>query len=392
MTGTHGAAGSALGYLYQTAWALLELLRRGPDTPDAQVSVEMYDDVAWDVDGTPTERLQLKHHLNTSASIGDKSVDLWRTIRVWLDDANPNDADGALLVLVTTAVAPTTSGVYRLREASVDLAEAQRLLETAARESKAAETAGTRERFLGLPSHDRQALVSRIRLVDGAPQAVNVDLEVRKALSWTIPRAHADMFMEMVWGWWNREVLSMMQGLRGPVSVGEVQDQLAQVREQFTADRLPTLLHLADINAGEMERMLGDRPFVAQLRLIDWPKLSLQRALTDYYRTFVHQTRWMDDDLIGLSELTRFGAELVDEWQSEFEFMGLELAQDATESDLKAAGVRLLRKLLDSTAIRVRPRYDEQYFARGKRHELADTMEVGWHPHFVDLLAIDSVR
>lgn len=57
MTAVHGA-GSAIGYLYQTSWALLHLLRRGPDVPDVSVSVEMHVDVAWNIDGTPTERLR----------------------------------------------------------------------------------------------------------------------------------------------------------------------------------------------------------------------------------------------------------------------------------------------------------------------------------------------
>jgi hypothetical protein len=103
--GGHGAAGSALGYYYQATWALLELLRRGPDMPDARISIELYDDVAWDAAGTATERLQLKHHLNAAASITDKGADLWRTIGVWMDEASPGDPTGELLAIVTTAAA-----------------------------------------------------------------------------------------------------------------------------------------------------------------------------------------------------------------------------------------------------------------------------------------------
>lgn len=382
MTVEHGAAASALGYQYQTAWALWDLLLRGPDMPDASVSIEMFDDVAWDVDGTATERIQLKHHLNAAAAITDKGADLWRTIRVWLDDGSPTDPDGAALVLVTTALAPSDSGVFRLRPETLDSSEAERLLVTAAKESDAVGTAQTRKRFLGMPNADRIGLLSRVRLLDGSPQVTDIDAEVRKLLTWGMPRGREDLFMEMVWGWWNTEALAMLRGNRGPVGVGEVHEQVTDIRDQFTSDRLPTLLHLADIDKAEVERLLGDRTFVSQLQLIDWPEHNLQRALIDYHRAFVHQTRWVDDDLIGLHELLNFGIELVDEWKSEFEFMRRDLPEDASDDALKAAGVALLRGLLASTSIRVRERYDEAFFARGKRHELADQMVIGWHPHF----------
>jgi hypothetical protein len=368
----HSAGASALGYLYQSAWALLELLRRSPNEPDAQVSIELFDDVAWDVDGSPTERLQLKHQLNLSASITDKSTALWKTIRVWLDDATPTDPTGALLVLVTTAVAPDDTGVRCLRPATLDLTEAQR--------------------FLELSHAERQVFVSRMRLLDGSPAVQDIDAEIRKELRWTMPRGHEDAFMEMVWGWWHREALGMLRRIRGAVGVGEVLDHVSEIRDQFANDRLPTFIALSDVDPAAVEQMLGDRTFVAQLRLIDWPEQNLQRALIDYYRANVQQTRWVDDDLIGLQELVDFGTELVDEWKSEFEFMKMELAEAATDDELKAAGVALLRKLLESTEIKVRPRYDELFFARGVRHELADRMQVGWHPNYAELLVGEKVE
>lgn len=391
MTASHGAAGSALGYQYQTAWALLELLRRGPGMPDARISIEMHDDVAWDSDGNATERLQLKHHLNAAASITDKGVDLWRTIGVWLDEASPGDPDAAVLILVTTAAAAAGSGVHLLRPDSRDVAEAQRLIEAAARDSAAQETESVRARFLALADVDRRTLVSRMYVLDGAPQVGDVDVAVRRELTWGMPRGREDLFMEMLWGWWNQEALGLLMGRRGSIGVGEVQERVADIRDQFTADRLPTLLHLADIDREQVAQLLGDRTFVNQLRLIDWPEQSLQRALIDYHRAFVHTTRWVDDDLIGLPELLNFGLELVEEWKSEFEFMKLNLAPNASDAELKAAGVALLRKLLDSTAVRVRPRYDEAFFARGKRHELADQVQVGWHPDYEVALGVGVV-
>ena len=91
---SHGASASALGYLYQSQWPLVEILRRGRDEPDCALTLELHDDVAWEEDGTPTELLQLKHHINAAGRLGDKDDDLWRTIRVWMDAHAPGDPSG----------------------------------------------------------------------------------------------------------------------------------------------------------------------------------------------------------------------------------------------------------------------------------------------------------
>src|SRR4051812_12939767 len=80
----HSAAASAAGYLYQCQAALLELLRRGWDEPELVLFLERLDDVEIQ-GGDAREALQIKHHSGAAGSLSDSSVDLWRTIAVWLD-------------------------------------------------------------------------------------------------------------------------------------------------------------------------------------------------------------------------------------------------------------------------------------------------------------------
>jgi hypothetical protein len=121
-SGKHGAAASALGYAYQGAWALMDLLRRGASRPDAAVTIELHDDVAWEESGTSSELLQLKHHLTSAGSLTDMADDLWSTLRVWLHEAKPGDPHGPLLTLVTTSTAPAASAAAFLRDDDVLLA------------------------------------------------------------------------------------------------------------------------------------------------------------------------------------------------------------------------------------------------------------------------------
>ena len=192
--------------------------------------------------------------------------------------------------------------------------------------------------------------------------------------------------MQLLWGWWDAQAVGMLRRKRTGVGVSEVYQKVNDLRDQFTQDRLPTLVELRDINVEDVAASHQERTFVAQLGWINWPPLNLQKAIVDYFRAYTQTARWVTEDLIGLDELQRFEDELVDEWQREFEFMQVDLGDNASEEDKQRAGAKLLRELLDATEVRVRARYDDSFFARGKRHELADSGRMGWHADFEERL------
>ena len=188
--------------------------------------------------------------------------------------------------------------------------------------------------------------------------------------------------MHLLWGWWDEQAIGILRGRRGGVSVPEVENKVNDLRDQFTLDRLPTLVEIQDGNRPELFATYDGFTFVTQLEWIGWPPVNLQKAIIDYYRAYAHTAQWVSEDLIGLDELQRFEDELVDEWEREFEFMRIDLGASATDEEKRRAGSALLRQLLDAASIRVRARYDEAFFARGKRHEIADSGRIGWHADF----------
>jgi len=79
---THEAAGQMIGYLYQVRYAMLLLLES--ENPTFKISIEKFDDIAFEDGFSPVEMIQNKHH-GSAGSLTDRSVDLWKTIKVWLD-------------------------------------------------------------------------------------------------------------------------------------------------------------------------------------------------------------------------------------------------------------------------------------------------------------------
>ncbi|OEJ21924.1 hypothetical protein AR457_38990 [Streptomyces agglomeratus] len=162
--GSHDAAPNAVGYQHQTWWALVELLRSGPHRPDAAITLELYDDIALDDAGTPTELLQVKHHQASGRRLTDRAMDVWKTIQVWMDMASPGDPDGPALVLVTTQTAAPGSAMACLRATGRDEQAALTLLEAVAAEEGAKETRPTRQQFLSLAQRQVPALTPRTGL------------------------------------------------------------------------------------------------------------------------------------------------------------------------------------------------------------------------------------
>jgi hypothetical protein len=131
----HGAAASALGYLFQCRYALLEGLRAVPDMPQLLISIEKFDDVAFEANGEPTDLIQTKHHIDKAGDLSDASVDLWKTIGIWLKSV-AEDIEAPFrtkFVLLTTADAPAESAASFLRMRDRDEAAADKLLMAAAK-------------------------------------------------------------------------------------------------------------------------------------------------------------------------------------------------------------------------------------------------------------------
>lgn len=379
---SHGAAGPALGYLYQCDWPLIELLRRAVSDPDAELTLELLDDVSWSSDGTASELLQVKHHINTLGHIGDMDVDMWRTFGVWMDAHRPGDPQGPTLTLVTTETAAERSAASFLRPPPArDSAQARALLEAAAAGSQAEVTKPVREVFLGLADADRAAFVERIYVLDHEPAiGQELDEQLKSVLYWGVPQQHTTLFIERLWGWWHRVVIQVLRRNRATISALDLKAKIDDMRNAFAGDNLPTLVELHDVTFN-VEESFAQRPFVEQLRWIAFTATLLQKAMIDYYRAYTQSALWLENNLIAFDELATYEATLRDEWERQFELMRLALPAEAAEATQQQTGRELFRLVSEQSAVRMRA-YGEVFFIRGKLHELADDGRVGWHRDF----------
>ena len=120
--------------------------------------------------------------------------------------------------------------------------------------------------------------------------------------------------------------------------------------------------------------------------------MNLQKAVIDYFRAYTQTARWVSEDLIGLDELQRFEDELVDEWEREFEFMCIDLGENAGEADKQRRGRSCCASCLMPPRSGSGPVMTRRSSPGGKRHEIADTGRMGWHADFEARLKVFSCQ
>ena len=177
----YNASASLAGYLFQCRLALLRGLQMLKMKPNGQISIEKFDDIAFESDDMAACLIQAKHHVKPK-SLSDVSIDLWKTLRIWIEKSN----QGTLLAadlrfnLISTATASPGSAMELLRPEAkkIDVEKARTLLKKAASESTHKDSLPGRQAFLKLSDDEAESLLSRIDVLDRHPNLIDVVDEI----------------------------------------------------------------------------------------------------------------------------------------------------------------------------------------------------------------------
>ncbi|WP_273239765.1 ABC-three component system protein [Hyphomonas atlantica corrig.] len=391
MSDAYTASDSMTGYLFQSRYALLRALQEAKSNAGLSISIERFDDVAFQQDAKPIELIQTKHH-GAPANVSDKSVDVWKTLRVWMDliETDPLIAANTRFVFLTTETAPAGSALRLLRHSpdTRDVQGAVEILRAAASGSNNQTTKAAREAFLALPATDRALLVSNIWVFDQAPDIHNVRLEIEKELFYSAPQGQVETFTDYLEGWWFARVVQALSGeADSAISLAAVQNKIHELRDDFTIFRLPLDPEIDDMP--EVTSLPSDeRPLVRQMRLIDLNEGEALSALHDYYRAFEQRSRWARESLLLDGEADRYDRALWDAWRRQFLSAASDLPMMCSTADKERAGKSVFRWARNyQKPLRNR---DEIWLSSGSYQILADALRIGWHPEYEGLMASEE--
>ncbi|MEP0868831.1 hypothetical protein NDA01_03345 [Trichocoleus desertorum AS-A10] len=388
MANQFSANAPALGYLYQIRYSLLVLLQKIRYEPEIEISIEQLDDVAFEKEGEPIELFQLKHHINTRASLSNASSDLWKTIRVWSEYLvkNPGSFNDLLLILITTSNAPNSSIADKLRRN--DKREETQALEDlidVATDSSSESNAPCYRAFLSLSDEQKQLLISKIYIVDASPNIQDVERKILREIS--VASRFPEALKTRLEGWWfKRAVDHLADTNRNTIKGFELQSKIYDLQDEFRPENLPNdFPEIVEMNEEELNE--DERLFVEQLRLILIGQTRLRIAIGDYYRAFHQRSKWLNEGLLFPGELEKYESYLVGEWRRQFEIMREDMGESSlTQERMAELGKALFRWAETSSFTPIRPNFLDSFLSRGSYHMLANKFQIGWHPEFTERL------
>jgi hypothetical protein len=387
-TNEFSAAGSAIGYLAQVEYALLLALERMDRDTTFKLSLETTDDIVFAPDGQPRELWQTKHHVERRGSLGNASPDLWKTLHNWIQTSDHSTV--CVLFTTSSASANTVARLLGASPSARDVASAREKLDIVATAGGNAASSDYYTAYLALTGDQRIALLSRITIVDGAVTAVDITdrlvVTVRKA---AVPERRLPL-VERLRGWWHGRALThltrVVQGEADWIDVQEIEHQLLQIAQSLRNDNLP-LDYDEEREPTDNEVDGDDRIFVEQLKIILLHHDRIRQAVYDHNRAFLQRSRWQREQLLGINELDNYDRRLVEEWRRVF--LPLEQQDDGVETgddEKRRAARQLYGKVQERNLPEIRTEVRSGYIPFGSLHILADRLQIGWHPDWIELL------
>lgn len=387
----HEASASMTGYLFQCRYALLAGLQAIPDAPQLSISIERFDDIAFEEQGEPVQLIQTKHHLKKKGDLTNASVDLWKTLHIWAKLAAQDVEEPFRLryMLMTTSSAAAASAAAYLRIRERDEERAETILLKTASQSKSHENAEAYETFKGLPTAQRLALLKAITVLDGSPNIIDLYDEICREVRHAVSRTHIEHFVERLEGWWFGLVVRALAG-SGPkaIPVLAIDNRLDELREEFRRSALP--VDYGDkVPPASIIAELDRRPFVRQLRHIEVGNTRIEYAIRDYYRASEQRSKWAREELLVDGELGSYERELMEAWEPRYAAMLDELTPACQAAEKVVAGQSLYKWAEMEANFPLRT-VRQRFLTHGSFHILSNRYAVGWHPEYKTLAGPDE--
>lgn len=384
----YSAAASLLGYIYQCRLALLESLKRLKSDPNIAVSIESLDDVVFEKNGTPTEVIQVKHHINRKANLSNASTDLWKTIRIWCGlFANEAINEGTILCLMTTETAVDGSAASFLRVEGRDVIKAENLLMQTSQTSSNDNNQEAYTKFNLLDPEQHLRLLERVLILDNYPLSKDLHRHLNHELWGHCDRHHAERFLNYLEGWWLQRVIAGLDSsIAKSITGQEIDAELTCLREEFKLNALP--IHPEVQSANPDVALFSNWVFVKQLRLINIGANRIHMATKNFYQASEQRSRWVREDLLLGDDLDKYDNTLKEEWAIRFEQLQDKRASNIKSADPVALGQELYRWAEADAHFPIRPMCDTRFITRGSLQMLANRLLVGWHLDFQSLVSL----
>ena len=263
----YSAGEQALGYLYQSRFALLKILQL-PE--EASILIEKDDDLDFaDVEGKKT--LASLKHKAPGDRLTDLSLDFWKSVQIWLSRYKRDgriESSHRFFIFTTSEVSPSSFLTKFLPTDQSFPSEKLELAKLTLSKTSSKSIIPIKENFKNLSEEEQKDFLSRIIIFEKSPRVEDIPKNIINQHMRTIRPEFRKPVFERIEGWWNDVVIKLLSGERTYEIFGsEVSDKLASIADEYKTDSLP-INFSGKKPDGKIDSENDPRIFVAQLREI----------------------------------------------------------------------------------------------------------------------------
>jgi hypothetical protein len=377
------ASGSGQGYLYQFLIGLNLALSKSREAEEYSINIENFDDISFvDASGDPKELIQTKHK-SQPKNLTDSSIDLWKTISIWIERDKGTSQDNLYFLVTNTKASPGSACEYlsQSRDKRNSDKALEKLLKTAA-ESEDKSTTYFRNTFLMSSETKRKNLLSRIYVIDSSPSIDELQSRLESEFLLAVKQDHRAPVSERIQSWWLTKVIELLKDSQKNLPVKVIALKLQDICYEFHNENLP--IDFSDHQPEHGDALWGNKIFVRQLKLVTDQSERIKDAIVDYYRAYHQRLRWAREELVLDDDVDKYEKKLIEEWRRYKNAKADEFGSG--DDERRKCGTHIYNWMETTANIPIRKYVSEPYVMRGSYHMLADEQRIGWHPDFLEKL------
>lgn len=374
-------------FMIQSHHMLYELLNCGDGD---YVSVEVFDDVGVEHEDGSKDAIQLKSALSNRNPVSDKAADFWKTMYNWLVSVEvgvlePENVKFVLFINVNKqgVIANKFHNSKNYNEASVAWEEAKKVFYD---EHGALKEVGEGykkyvEYFFSL---DRKELASKIIKSFELKRCIeDYSVTVRKEFDKSrVPQDIIEPVYRGIIGWIDINVVKMVEsGKAIIIPFDTYKTQLRALYREHNQRHSLMAQSLRPSNSEIENELQKQRTYIAQLDIIDCDYTEKVEAINDYLRASIDRTIWANNGDISWQSIISYEEKLKRIWDIERKIILIEKKGEEPEDQGKLIYYQCQKNKTEMDSVNV-----PDFFQSGCYHLLADDLEIGWHPQYLEKL------
>lgn len=388
--GKFSGTDSALGYYYQSLYALVYLLNSKEDTEE--VLIEDLDDVVVkNIEKNEFSLKQLKHKKKSVITIASK--DLWSTLRIWCEYTLSEDIRNISFHLITCSEMSNKNILNVLRIENSDRSEliellnneAERVIDERLKTTESKKPHSDRhhgcEAYIQLSESQKKMLLDRVMIMPEEFHINETEAQVNGSnLLQVCPPDSRQFITKKLIQWWDYQVLLQMRKERSEIKKIELQHTIIEIIQEVELEQISNSYGGREPLNWEDE--LTDN-IAKQLEIINIGNIQKKHAAINYWQARKQREEWLEDDFpLANEKVKKFDKNLFNEW----EFLFGDKAENrefSSEGEYIECGKEIFNwsfQRAHETIPKISKGWQDKYLVRGSYQILSDALIVGWHP------------